>query len=235
MKKFTPLILLILITSFFISSCGPSANPVLQKKITDFSAKSSGGSFSDKGKFIKPMALSVGQWVMYYTQSEKSKSVSKTSIVGKEGEGWIIENYSLTETEEATTQICISGMDKVSTSGNMDDIDILWVKTQKDGKIETIEGPVLSLMKGFYKKGLTNLGINTSVSSDGGSITVPAGTFSNTIKVKSEMSFLGSTHTSEGYLHPDVPINGLVKSVSSEDNFSTVLVDFGKTGAQKSF
>jgi hypothetical protein len=235
MKKSTFLFLLVFIISIFISACGPSANPILQKKIADFSTKSSGNSFSDKGKFIKPMALSVGQWVMYYSQSKDSKSISKTSIVGKEGDGWIIENYSLNESEEATSQICISGMEKIATSGNMDDIEILWVKILKDGKVQTIDGPVLSLTKSFYKKGLSNLGLNTSVSTNGGSVTVPAGTFANTIKVKSETSFLGSTYTSEGYLHPDVPINGLVKSVSSEENFSMVLVDFGKTGAQKSF
>jgi hypothetical protein len=226
-------LVLTLILASFIMSCGPSASPILQKKIGDLSTKTSSTSYSISGKFVKPMALEVGQWVSYISNNEGKKSISKTSIVGKEGDAWIIESYSLTESEEGCVQMCISGIDKFT--GNPDDLDIKWVKMMKNGQLSIIDGPVLSLTKSFYKKGLTNFGVNVAGSLDGGSVNVPAGTFKGTAKVRSEVSFIGSTYTSDGWYHTSVPISGMVKSTSVENNSTIELLDFNTSGAVKSF
>jgi len=220
----------------FIVSCGPSVNPALQKKISDIFNKKSSSSFNATGKFIRPMPYTIGQWVLIGTVSDGKKFVSKTSIVGKEGDGWIIETYSINESDESISQICVSGMEKLAKSGNIDDLDILWVQTKdKNGKVSKIEGPVLSMMKGFYKKGLANMNVNVEGTMDGGTVSVPAGTFNGTAKVSSEASFLGSTVKSTGWFHSDVPINGMVKSISDDGKYSSELLDFGTSGAIKSF
>lgn len=227
-------IIAVLLFAAILIGCGPSNSPVLLKKIDDMSVKSSDKSFSVSGKFIRPMQLQVGQWVSYVVKNDKEKSISKTSIVDKDGEAWVIETYSLTGKEENIVQMCVKGMDKVNESGDTDAIEFLWIKYLKDGKVQTLDGPVLSLMKGMYKNGLKSFGIKTEGSLDGGTITVPAGTFAGCAKIKSEVSFLGSTKTSEGFYHSEVPISGMVKSVS-DDNYTMELLDFGKTGATKSF
>ena len=234
MENIMKQIIAILLFAAILIGCGPSNNPVLLKKIDEVSVKSSDKSFSVSGKFIKPMPLQVGQWVSYIVKNDKEKSISKTSIVEKDGDSWVIETYSLTGKEEGFVQMCVKGMDKVNESGNTDDVEFVWIKFLKDGKVETLEGPVLSLMKGMYKSGLKSFGVKTEGSLDGGTVKVPAGTFAGCAKIKSEVSFLGSTKTSEGFYHSEVPISGMVKSVS-DDNYTMELVDFGKTGAKKSF
>jgi hypothetical protein len=227
MKK----LLLFAVISILVVSCGPSINPVFQKRINDLYGKHSSQSYSGTAKFVKPMPWAEGQWVIYGTTNNNKKTISKISILGQEQGGWILENYSLTETEETVMQMCISGMDKMTSSRNPDDIDIIWIKIRdKDGKVSKLEGMMLSFTKGMYKKMLPSMNIDVS-GEDGGTITVPGGTFNNTLKFRTEVSFWGSKHTSDTWCHESVPINGLVKSISSEDNLVMELLDFGMTGA----
>ena len=90
-------------------------------------------------------------------------------------------------------------------------------------------------MKGFYKKGLTGMIVNVENSSDGGNVRVPAGIFNGCSKVKTEVSILGSKTVADSYYHKEVPISGLIKSVSDDGKSTTELLDFGKSGAVKSF
>jgi hypothetical protein len=219
----------------FLYSCGPSVNLELQKKIQGLSTKKIDKSYVVKGKFVAVMPFYIGQWVLTSSNNDGKISLLKTSIVGQEVNAWIIENYSITEYEETIMQYCISGMDKVYKSGDAADIEILWIKSQKDGKVEKYDGIALSIMKSMFKSGLKNLIVNISGYSDGGTVTVPAGTFSGTFKSISEVSFFGKTYTREVYCHPDIPINAMVKSISKENNFTSELLDFGLSGAVSSF
>lgn len=227
-------IIVILLFAAVLIGCGPSSNPVLLKKIDEVSVKSSDKSFSVSGKFLRPMPLKVGQWISYINRTGEEKSISKTSIVGKEGDAWIIENYTLTGKEEKISQICIKGLEKVNETGDLDPVEFVWIKFVEDGKVQTIEGPMLSIMKGLYKSGLQGFAVKSEGSLDGGSVRVPAGTFAGCAKIKSEVSVLGFTKKAEGFYHTEVPISGMVKSIS-EDNDITELIDFGLTGAVKSF
>ncbi len=228
--------LAIILLSFILVSCGPSVNPALQQKINNFYGKSSSKSFNMSGNFVKTMPLKVGQWVMQGSNNEGTKSINRISIVGQEQGGWIFEFYSLTESVESWTQMLIKGLEEANESKNFDDIDIVWVKTKdNDGNINTIDGMVLSLSKGLYKQSLSSLNLKLTSGTSGGSITVPAGTFNGTYKSKAEVSVLGTKYTAEGWYHSEVPINGMVKSVSDNGKIVTELLDFGLTGAVRSF
>jgi hypothetical protein len=228
--------LIYLLMAVVLVSCGASINPEFQKKINDYNAKGKNGSFASTGKFLRPMPLAVGQWVITSTTSDGKRSISKTSIVGAEQDGFVFDMYNMTDYEETATQMLVVGMDKFRKPEEMDNIDIIWVKMKdKDGKISEIDGPVLSMMKGFYKKGFTNFMLNTEGILDGGTVTVPAGTFSGCSKITTEVTYFGSTYTSESWFHPDVPISGMVQSKSKDNDMVTKLIDFGTTGAKKSF
>lgn len=231
-KLFTVLFLM-----SFLIGCGPSVNPLLQKKINDITTKSSGGSFKMAGKFMKPMPWAVGQWVMTVTtNADGVKSLSKTSLIEKSGDNWTIETWSLTESKEDMMQMVIGGMEKMQESGNPDDMEIISIKVKdENGNISNIDGVVLSMTKGFYKKMLPNMNVKVEGGIDGGAVTVPAGSFAGTWKVNAEVSFLGSKFVSDSYFHPDVPINGMVKSVADEKKITTELHSFGLSGAKSNF
>jgi hypothetical protein len=70
---------------------------------------------------------------------------------------------------------------------------------------------------------------------DGGKVHVSAGNFNGSTKTSSEVSFLGKKYISDIWLHPSVPINGMVKSVNKNEDMKIELLDFGLSGAKRSF
>lgn len=231
MKYFIAIVL-----SIILVSCGPSINPALQQRINNYYGNSTTKSFTMTGNFVKPMQLKVGQWVLQGNTNEGKKSINKISIVGQEQGGWIFEFYTLTESSETWNQMLIKGIEKANETGNFDDIDIVWVKIKdNDGNVSTVDGMVLSLSKGIYKDLLSSMNVKLSSGANGGSVTVPAGTFNGTFKTKSEVSVLGRKYTSDGWYHSDVPINGMVKAVSEDGKIITELLDFGLSGSTPSF
>jgi hypothetical protein len=220
-----------------LAGCGASIDPLLQAKVNSFFAQKSSDTFAPAGKFYRALPFGIGQWVMYAHNNNGKHSISKMSIVGQEGKGWIIENYSLSETDEATTQMLITGLDKFSETYNPDDFDIVWIKmkTKDKEEVQTIDGPVLSLTKGLYRKALVNYSLKLSGMMDGGDAGVLAGTFMKTTKATTQVEFLGSKYVSDAWFHPEVPINGMVRSSMDGGSSTTELISFGKTGARRSF
>jgi len=219
--------------ALFIVSCGPSANPQLRAKIEPKFTAGSSKTYGAGMRFMRPMPYAVGQYVEHgTTDGSGRKSISRTSIVGRQDGGWIIESYGLDETKESISQMLIIGLDRVAQSGNIDEMEIRWVKFRDDnGAIQTIEGPMLMMMKSLYRGSLDAFKVKTSVFTSGGSIQVPAGTFAGTNKIEAEATFFGRTYRSTGWHHSTVPVNGLVKSVSDDGKQQTVLLRFGTRGA----
>ena len=223
---------------FFLTSCFtmPSPNPVFVNQIDSYFNNTKTRTYKASGKFKRPMPYKVGQYVVTGMISPSGHSVSKMAIVGKEQKGWIIETHSLTQSSESTTQMLVSGMEKVYETGSIDDLDIIWVKIKPQGEpVQTIEGPMLTLTKGLYKKALAGLEVRTTMSTESGTVRVPAGKFEGTLKSSSEVSFLGKKYLSDAWFHPAVPINGMVKSVSKNGDTVIELLDFGVFGANRSF
>jgi len=221
----------------FVVSCGPSANPQLKAKISPYFTQDSSTRIRASKKFYSPMPLAIGQYAVYGTiEDDGTRSITKTSIVGREAGGWIYESYTLSETQESTVQILIRGLGKVRKSGNIDDIELLWVKIKgEDGKVQKLEGPVLMMAKSLYKKHLSGLDVTVSQYVNGGTVKVPAGSFAGTNKVKSEVTFWGKKYKSTGWYHYKVPINGMVKSVTDDGDSTMVLLEYGTRGAKSSF
>jgi hypothetical protein len=226
--------LLFLTLLLFVAACGASINPLLQQKISGLFSKSSSQSFPAR-EFTKPLPYAVGQYTVVGITTDGTKMISRIAIVGKEQGGWILETHSISESNENVTQMLVKGMEKVIETGNVDDVDIVWVKTQKDAEaVQTIDGPVLSITKSFYRKGMLGFTYSTAKSTSGGGVTVPAGTFAGTTRIHSEGSVFGRTFEADGWFHPIVPINGMVKSVSTDGSTMQELLEFG-TNATRSF
>lgn len=218
----------VLLGVMFVISCGASVNPQLKSKVDSQFAQSQQTTYTGTQKFMKPKPYAVGQYVvMGQTDSDGKKSVTRMAIVGREQGGWIIETYTVSDNQEGIMQMLVAGLEKAAATGNVDDIDLLWVKVKdEDGKIQIIEGPMLSMMKGMYKKGIASVSMKITTYKDGGIIQVPAGIFKGTNVVDSEASFFGKKIKSKGWYHYSVPINGIVKSIDDDGN-SVVLLKFG--------
>jgi hypothetical protein len=223
---------------FSLVSCmtAGTPNPVLVDQIDgQFDAVKS-ETYGISGKFEHPMHYDVGQYVVTGMTGPSGRSIMKMAIVGKEQNGWILETHSLTQNSESTTQMLVLGMETVNNTGRIDGLDIVWVKIKPEGQPATlIEGPMLTMTKGLYKKMLAGLEFRPQEMSYGKTVKVPAGNFEGTSKIHSEVAFMGKKYLSDTWIHPSVPINAMVKSVSNGGETIIELLDFGLAGAKPSF
>jgi len=227
----------ILIALFLISGCGPKADPAMVSKVNSFFAAQSGKTYKGAKNFT-PVPLAVGQFVTHgNTENNGKRSVTRTAIVGKERGGWILENYSVNEYSESCSQMLIKGMENIYNPGGIDNIDILWVKIKdENNQIQTIDGPALAMAKSFYKKALQSFDLSgISETAAGGDITVPAGTFTNTFRADAQVKIMGMTFSSQSWIHAKVPVNSMVKSITDNGKMTSVLLDFGYSGATPCF
>ncbi|MFZ1731177.1 MAG: hypothetical protein WBQ23_00135 [Bacteroidota bacterium] len=228
-------ILGILTALLLLSACGASVNPILQNRIAGSFNKKSTTAYDAGGMFEKPMPFAVGQYLVLGTTDGDNHMIHRTALVGKDGDAWIMETTSLTPSEETMTQMAVSGMEKVQQTLNTDDLDIKWIKLRdKDGKVQTLDGMTLSLVKGSYSKALTGIAMQFSPELGMATVGVPAGTFNGCTKAISKVETFFGDYESESYLHPKVPLSGLVRSVSKDNGAVTELLDFG-TDAKPSF
>lgn len=221
------LTVLALITALALSGCSSS-----QKKAGPFDSmiKNGNKSYASK-KFTKPMKWAPGQYVIMGTMDDgKIESVTKSTIVRKEAGGWVFETITTNDDNEVTgMQMLIKGMDTAIAKADTSQIKVIWVKMlQKDGKVEKIEGDALTFYNMILQTTWNNVIISGTKYTAGGAVKVPGGNFAGTTKVHTAVKVVFTTLEGDSYLHPDVPINGVVKSVVDDD--STELVDFGFNG-----
>lgn len=217
----------------FLSACAASIDPALQQRVGEWFTKSSSEVYDASGTFEKVMPYAVGQYVVYGITDDDGRSVYRTAVVGREGDAWIVEMSTLSPTGETTMQVAATGLDQVQQSMDPDQMDLKWIKMKSgDGEVQKIDGMVLGMMKGTYKKALTGLVINIQPEGGSAAVRVPAGTFNGATKASAEVETTLKDFTTVGYWHPSVPLNGMVRSTSEEDNSTMELIEFGTTGAK---
>ena len=228
--------LILLFAILFLAACAPKENPALVGKINDYFANTGSKSYDGSGKY-NPMPYAVGQYVVHGQTNNGKRSVSKTAIVGKEQGGWIIETHSIDPASEGKMQMLVVGLDAIQAGKDFDNLDILWVKIQSaDGQIQTIDGQMLAMAEGMYKKHLNAFNVNATANwQPGEDVAVPAGTFRNAVSTDTEVSVMGMKFRSTAWFHEKVPVNGMVKSVSDDSKSTSVLLEFGYSGARPGF
>lgn len=215
-----------IITAITLSGCSSSS---IKESPLDGDWQGKGKSFSNK-KFTKPMKWAAGQYVVMGTIDDGEKiSITKSLVVGKEAGGWILETITTNKKKEVTgMQMLLKGIDLAVAKNDASQISIVWIKLmQKDGKIDKIEGDGVVIYNLTLKSVFNNLIIGGENYTSGGAVTVPAGTFAGTTKVHTKVKMI-FTIEGDSYLHPDVPVNGVVRSTSKDT--VTELLDFGFNG-----
>lgn len=228
-------ILSVLTAAMLLSACGASVNPVLQRRVVESFNKSSSTVYDASSAYTKPMPYAVGQYVTHGTTDGDKRMIVRTALVGRDGETWIMETSTLSESSETMMQMAVSGMEKVGESMDIDDLDIKWIRLRnEDGEVQKIDGMALSMMKGSYSKMLTGIAMQFTAELSTATVRVPAGTFNGCTKAISKVETFFGDYEAEAQLHPKVPLNGLVRSVSKDDGTTTELLDFG-TNAKAGF
>jgi hypothetical protein len=218
-----------------LGACGASVDPALQRRVVEGFNKTSSSSYDASTAFVKPMPFAVGQYVVHGTTKGDERSIVRTALVGREGDAWIMESTTLNEEGETMMQMAVSGMEKVNETLNTDELEIKWMRMRdKDGKVEKIDGMALSIMKGAYSKMLTGLAMKFEADMAMVTVRVPAGMFNGCTKATTKVETFFGDFESETSLHPKVPLSGMVRSVSKDNDAVTELLDFG-TNAKASF
>ena len=161
----------------------------------------------------------------------------RTTIVRKEKAGWVYETINISKKgKTGGMQMLVEGFEEAAANKDKFALNIVWLKIlAEDGSIQSIEGDQLAIINSFYRSQIYSQEIEKYAVSDqiyekSGAVAVPAGTFSGTTAIKTETkSMLGSTKYGI-FMHPDVPINGMVQAKDEKGNVLLELLDYGTNG-----
>jgi hypothetical protein len=179
------------------------------------------------------MKWAAGQYTVTGIISKGEKeSVTKATVVGKDGKGWIFETVSVDKEGKKTgMQMMFEGYDDAVAKKDASLIQVKWAKVlQPDGKVQKLEEQSLVFYNMILKSTWEKVIISETKFSSGGEIIVPAGKFIGTSSYTSKVKILFSTTTVIAFVHPDVPVNGVVKTMSDDGSSVQELLDYGFNG-----
>jgi hypothetical protein len=175
-----------------------------------------------------PRPIVVGQWTQHKMVSEKGQPALLTyKIVGEEGGAYWIEVANESYYGKTVNKILLAMGDR----GNPAAMEVRAVKMKdKHGKVTELQGPAIQLMRSAYQASINMLvvswqGLPQETTS------VVAGTFTACFKAMTDASWGVWRSTATSWMHPAVPISGLVKSVGISQPTTMELVGFGDSGA----
>lgn len=168
------------------------------------------------------LPLEVGQWVEYLGRSEEGGPfLLRQEVVGREGGAFWVQQTHTTYWEQTTLKLLMDGL----ASANPKGVEVLKVlHGDPRGKVKDVSDLASEL------KELLAAVLPQKVTGDRGiTVTVPAGTFSNTV-----LQRVGVDGPHQ-WFHSEVPIWGIVRTRILEEGEIWELLDFGLTGARDAF
>ncbi len=184
-------------------------------------------------KFTTPKKWSAGQYVVVGNIDDgERKSVTTTTVVRKESGGWVFESISTDEDGKVSgMQMLIKGYEQAVSKNDASKISVVWAKIlQPDGTVQKIEGDLMTMYSVLLKSTWEKVIIGGGSYSKGEAVSVPAGNFAGTTKLVASIKILFTTLTQISYLHPDVPVNGIVKATDEDGKVLLELLDYGFNG-----
>jgi hypothetical protein len=184
-------------------------------------------------RFTAPMKWAPGQYVvMGNMYNGKRMSINRYTVVRKEAGGWVFESIDTNDKGVKTgMQMLIKGYEHAISTHDSSRIDIIWVKMlQENGTVQMMEGEALMIYRMTLKSTWERIILANNSYSKAGTVTVPAGTFVGTTTITATTKILFKSLTQVSYLHPDVPIHGMVKATDEKDNVYAELLDYGFNG-----
>ena len=146
----------------------------------------------------------------------------KYSVVGQQGNAYWFETTQESYYHRNDIRLLIAIGDRRDPAT----YDVQNFAMRTDGKLQDYPPGMLGLFKSLYKPIVDNLVVNwVNLPREG--VRVAAGEFESCFKQRASFSFGPYRQTSDGWSHPSVPINGLVRSVGVDKPITMELVAFG--------
>ena len=200
------------------AACGPSIDSASKKDIDQRIAAlgHTGQSFPAAAALV-PKPLVIGQWTQHLMMNEK----------GEHGGAFWFEVANENYYGKTVSKILVFPGDRM----NPGTMEIRAVKLKdKSGKVSEVDGPSLQLMRSLWQGSINMLAVSWQGLPQE-SMPVIAGTFNGCFKARTDASWGVWRSLSTTWMHPMVPISGLVKSAGVDRPTSMELVGFGETGA----
>jgi Fe-S cluster assembly iron-binding protein IscA len=223
-------ILTILITGLvLLSGCSSTQN---KPSPLDIYWTNKGNTIEYK-KFTGVKKWAPGQYVVIGNfDGTKKESVTKITVVRKEKTGWVYETITINKKGKTSgMQILVDGIDDAITKKDKTKISLVWIKVlSEDGSVQLMEGETLGFINALYKSQFDQYIVSNQIFEEGGPVTVPAGTFKGTTSIKSGINTSFIKKTFGVFMHPDVPVNGMVQARDENGNVVIELLDYGYNG-----
>jgi hypothetical protein len=228
----------LLTAALAFAGCAPSINPKMQSATDSLLASMKGGGHSEGvPASYEPAGWEVGHWLVYkVTTKDKPPSIDRISLVAKDADGFWLETEHQDYYHRVVSKALYSRMPKSAEEA----VDVMQkiITKQDDDAVQVMDfspaaGPAAALTKGLMKSYAAGITAPTQVASaPKEDITVAAGTFKGAAKFKGTISMGPFSREIIGWYHPAVPMNGAVKSESTDGDFVHELLDYGTSGAK---
>jgi len=230
MKKLRAFVAVVLLGSALtLSACGSSVDSAAKRDIDKrLAAMSPSGATFVAPVGLVPKPLARGQWTLYKMVGEKGQpSLVTYKIVGQEGDAYWVEVANEGYYGKTVSKLLLA----IGDRSNPSTMDVRAVKMKdKNGRVTELEGPMIQLMKSTYQSSVNMLVVSWQGLPQE-SVNVTAGRFTGCFKAMTDASWGVWRSSAMSWMHPNVPISGLVKSVGMSQPMTMELVGFGDEGA----
>ena len=133
-----------------LAGCGPSVDPALKADIDRRIASLAKPTQTFPGPTaFQPQPFQVGQWTQHKMVYDQQPSFLTTKVVGQDGDAFWIESLQESYSGRTVTKILLSIPNRMDPAS----IEIRGVVMKdRNGHVQTIDGPVLSMMQGLYRR-----------------------------------------------------------------------------------
>jgi hypothetical protein len=223
-----PFLAVLLATAPTLPACGPSIDPALKSDIDRrIAALGRPAQTFPQPVGFSPQPFQVGQWTQHKMVHDQQPSFLTNKVVGQVADAFWIESVHESYTGRTVTKILLAIGNRMDPAS----VEIRGVVMKdRNGHVNTFEGPMLSMMQGMYRKLVSNLIVSWQGQPQE-SATVPAGTFADCFKMRTDAQWGPWKAASTSWSHPAVPLSGLVRSEGIDRPDTMELVAFGQTGA----
>jgi len=192
------------------------------------SAMAPSGQVFPAPAMLAPKPLAIGQWTQYRLINEKGEPALVTyKVVGEDGGAFWTEIANESYYGKTVTKILLAIPDRANPSTM--EVRALKMKDRK-GKVSEPQGPGIEIARPSYQGAINMLAVSWQ-GLPRESVKVIAGTFKDSFKARTDASWGVWRATSSTWMHPLVPLSGLVRSLGIDRPTSMELVGFGDVGA----
>ncbi|HEX5060480.1 MAG TPA: hypothetical protein VFV99_14030 [Kofleriaceae bacterium] len=183
-----------------------------------------------------PRPWEVGQWTLSKTSSQGHVGTIRRSIVAKDACGFWLEVVATSPRGRTITKTCYRSQ-LASSANPAAELDALQaIMIRQGGRTIVIDfrngkNPAKKLQMQTQLQQRVSLAWQSPSSDELATIVVPAGRFEGAAHVVARLWVEQSMQTAQAWLHPAVPIDGVVKE-SATDGSELELLDYGLTGAK---